>query len=607
MTKTSLTKSKKIILSIIFLIISLIFSRFLSIKSMFVVISLNFIPAMIAGIYLGPIYSAIICGISDLIGAILFPFGPYFIGFTLSSTLSGFIYGMFLYKKPGEERKNSKFIIQLVISSFIVLVGIKIFLESWFLQILYNKTYFDIISSRYLVELIMLPIQVIVIFLLEKILNPVFKKHLYSEEKITIDQYLSTFNKFTENPNLDAMEFIMEKFDNPQNKLKFIHVAGTNGKGSICEMLAQVLNHTQYKVGKFISPHLIRFNDGIWINDKEISNEEVEEIMEPLSKVITAYNNTHKVPVKWFEAITSLVIIYFAKQKCDLAIMEVGLGGLNDCTNIINADISVLGNIGYDHVDILGNDILQIAKQKAGIIKENSDTVIVKQDKIMQVVENECKNKNSKLHIINKEEILNYHDDKNLQKFDYKQYKNVEINLRGKCQIYNAAEVLEIIDILIKKGYKIPKKAVYDGLKEVVHRARLEILSKDPLIIFDGGHNENAIKNLRENINQYYKENEKVYIISILKTKDYKTIIKNICQDENAIFFFTNGNDKKRYVSKNDLYKEAKKYLDDKKIYKYEFKTAIKIAKKEHKDKTILIIGSFYVYKTACEILNLKR
>ena len=542
----------------------------------------------------------------DLIGAILFPFGAYFPGFTISAALIGLVYGIFLYKKPGEERKNFKFIIQLIISSIIVLGGIKILLESVFLNVLYGKAYLAVIASRFVTQLIMLPLQVIIIFFLEKSLSPFIKKYLYKEETMNIDEYLDTFDKFTKDPNLNAMKFLMERFDHPEKKLKFVHVAGTNGKGSICEMLASVFNNTEYKVGKFISPHLIRFNDGIWINDKQIDNDEIQEILEPLSKAVEEYNKQNKVPVKWFELITSLAIIYFAKQKCDFAIIETGLGGLNDCTNIVDGEISIIGNIGYDHVDILGNNLLEIAKHKAGIIKENSETIITRQEEVISVIEEKCKEQKNNLHIVEEADITNYLCEGEYQSFSYKEYKNIQINLKGKSQIYNATEVLEAIDILKNKGYKISEEAIRTGLKTVVHRARLEKLSDNPTIIFDGGHNENAIKNLKENVEQYYSDNKKVYIVSILKTKDYQTIIKSLCEDKNAIFFFTTGNDKKRYVSKHKLYKEAKKYLNDINMYEEEIEDAISISKKVYGDKIILIVGSFYVYKTVCEVLGLE-
>ena len=227
--------------------------------------------------------------------------------------------------------------------------------------------------------------------------------------------------------------------------------------------------------------------------------------------------------------------------------------------------------------------------------------MIYRQDEVIKIFEEQCKKVNSNLHIIDSKDITNYSQNKDLQKFDFKNYKDIEINLKGKCQIYNAEEVLEAIDILKQDGFKIEEDAIYKGLKTVIHRARLETLSKNPLIIFDGGHNENAIKNLEENIKTYYSNNKKAYIISILKTKDYKTIVENLCRDENAIFFFTSGNDKKKYVSKENLYKEAKKYLNKEKIFKKELIESLDTCKKEYKDRTILVVGSFYVYK---DIIN---
>ena len=169
----------------------------------------------------------------------------------------GLVYGLFLYKKPEKEIKDLNYIVRLVISSIIVLFFIKIFIESAFLNILYGKAYFAVVASRIVTQSIMLPIQVITMFLLEKSLRPFAIKYLYKEERITIDEYLSTFDKFTKDPNLDAMKYIMEKFEHPERKVKFIHIAGTNGKGSIAEMLASILNNTEYKVRKV---HISTFN-----------------------------------------------------------------------------------------------------------------------------------------------------------------------------------------------------------------------------------------------------------------------------------------------------------------------------------------------------------
>lgn len=421
---------------------------------------------------------------------------------------------------------------------------------------------------------------------------------------MNINEYLSHFDKFTKDPTLDAMKWIMNKFDNPHKKLKIVHVAGTNGKGSVTEMLNNCLIHAGYKVGKFVSPHLISFNDGICINNNQISDDEVEEILLPLSKVIEEYNNTHEIPVKWFEVITSLVFIYFYNKKCDFAVIETGLGGTLDCTNIAEPLVSIITKIGYDHMDILGNTLKEIASQKAGIIKKNSQTVFVNQPEIIKVINEKCEKENNILHLINPEDIKNYEFNDYFQNFDYKEYKNIEINLKGKVQTLNAAEVLETIDILKQKGYDIPAGAIKEGLKTVVHRARMEKLNNNPCIIFDGGHNESAIQNLKQNIEQYYNNRDRVYIISILKTKDYNTIIKELSEDKQAIFYFTDGVKERPYVPAEDLAKEAEKFVPRNRIIIKDLQSAINEAKQQYKDRIIFIVGSFYIYKKVIDILK---
>ena len=419
---------------------------------------------------------------------------------------------------------------------------------------------------------------------------------------MNIEEYLSKFSKITENPTLEAMEWLMNEFDNPHKKTKFIHIAGTNGKGSICEMMSNILQQAGYRVGKFISPHLIRFNDTILVNGEEIKDDEVEEILSELSKKIDIYNNTHKTPVKWFEVITSIALIYFAKKQCDIVVLETGLGGRTDCTNIVDSTISVIANIGYDHMDILGNTIEEITMHKAGIIKQNSDTVMLYQKKVTPIVQKECEIKNAKLHLINEDELTNYNYDENYQVFDYDKYKKIEINLKGKVQIYNAAICIKCAEILNQKGYNISNVAIRQGLKAVIHKARFETIHKNPLVIFDGGHNENAIKNLVTTLNQYYNGKDKVFIVSILKTKDYKTIIEQITKMDGT-FIFTSGNDKNRYVPKEELYSIAKK-LEKTNILKLELKDALIESINNFNNNIICVVGSFYVYSDVINIVK---
>ncbi len=410
-----------------------------------------------------------------------------------------------------------------------------------------------------------------------------------------IEEYLKKFDAVTKDPTLDAMAYFMKEFGNPHKKTKFIHIAGTNGKGSVCEMINNILVNAGYTVGKYISPHLIRYNERITVNNQEITDQEMSDILERLSKKVDEYNETHDIPVKEFEVVTSLALIYFAEKNCDFVVLETGMGGTDDCTNIADGMISIITDIGLDHMDILGKTIEEITDKKAGIIKKNNDTIMCYQEKVTDIIAKKCQEENNKLHIVNQEDIKNYSFDKNYQTIDYQEYKDVKINLKGKCQIYNAAVALECITLLKQKGFKVPNEAIEKGLSTVVHKARFEIIKKNPTIIYDGGHNENAAKNLVTTINQYYPEKKKVYIISLLKTKDYRTVIKILTQDKNGIFIFTTGNDKNKYVDQEVLCNEAKKYTNN--VYQEELLDAIKTAQEKYQKEIIMVVGSFYVYK----------
>lgn len=266
----------------------------------------------------------------------------------------------------------------------------------------------------------------------------------------------------------------------------------------------------------------------------------MSDILDKVSKKVDLYNSKHKIKVKEFEIFTTLALIYFAEKECDFVVLETGLGGRYDCTNIACGIISIITDIGLDHMDILGNTVEKIASEKAGIIKEKNDTVMYPKKDVIDIIRKTCKEKSNTLHLIEESSIKNYSFDRDFQKFDYKNYKNILINLKGKCQVKNSLLAIECIEVLNSKGYTINEEAMRNGLKTVVHKARFEILSKNPKVIFDGGHNEDAVKNLEEMINMYYPSEKKIYIISMLKTKDYKTVIKILTsQDKKSIFIFT--------------------------------------------------------------------
>ena len=403
----------------------------------------------------------------------------------------------------------------------------------------------------------------------------------------------------TENQSVKKMKKIMEKLGNPQNKLKYIHVTGTNGKGSVIEMLNSILVNSNLKVGKFISPHLVCYNERISINGEYIKDEEIQEIFEEVQPIIEDEN----IELNFFEFFTMIAFIYFYKQNVDIVLMEVGFGGLYDSTNIIHPMISVISSIGYDHMKVLGNTLEEIARQKAGIIKENSETVYMEQEpNINHIIAETCEENHNMLHMIQQSEIKNQRFEKDMEIFDYKQYHDIEVNLKGKKQIQNAALVLECCNILNKKGYILSEEVIKNGLKSVIHKARFEVIHQNPTMIFDGGHNEQAIENLKETIELYYKNAKKIYVISVLKSKDYHQIIEDILDKDN-VYIFTNGNDENLFRDKHLMYKYAKKLNDEAEMYEIELEKAIQFCK-EKTDSVSFVIGSFYVYNDIKKFLK---
>lgn len=421
-----------------------------------------------------------------------------------------------------------------------------------------------------------------------------------------IENYLKNFYKGTRKPTLKTMKYFMDKYNSFDKQMKFIHIAGTNGKGSCTEIISNILIKQGYKVGKFLSPHLIKYNERISINGKEITNEEMEKLINELNPLINSYNKKEKSKVTFFELETIMALLYFYRNNVDFVVLETGLGGLYDSTNIITKPlVSIITSIGYDHIQMLGNTLQEIAYQKAGIIKEESNTVIFEQiPEVERVFQKECEKKNNNLYIVKNEDISNYSFNNEFQTFNYKNIKNLKINLKGKIQTQNASICIEAIEILKRLGYVITEESIRNGLKSVVHKARMEQLNNSPLIIYDGAHNEPAIKNLQEMIKMYYKDYEKVYIISILKRKDYKNMLKLLSQDKHASFILTSGNDPNRFTNAEELYEHIKKYIPEEKLYIKSLKNALEYIMKNNLNVINFVVGSFYTYGDTIKILR---
>lgn len=420
---------------------------------------------------------------------------------------------------------------------------------------------------------------------------------------IEVNDYLKNFYKGTKNPSLKAMQYFMDIYDNFEKQMKFIHIAGTNGKGSCTEITSNILVKQGYKVGKFLSPHLIRYNERISINGEEISDKEMLNLIEELKPLIDKYNEKEEVNITLFELETTMALLYFYRNNVDFVILETGLGGLYDCTNIITKPlVSIITSIGYDHMHILGNTLPEIAYQKAGIIKKNSNTVIFEQlPEVDNIFVIECKRKNNNLHIVKKTDISNYTFNNEFQYFNYKNIDNLKINLKGKIQIQNASLCIETVKVLSELGYNITIENIKKGLKTVVHRGRMEQLNNKPVIVYDGAHNEPAIHNLQSMVKMYYNDFKRVYIISILKRKDYSKMLKLLAEDANALYVLTSGNDSNNYATSDELYECMKEYVQTDKICKKSLDDAIVQAMNNKSDTANFIVGSFYTYGTVVD------
>lgn len=327
---------------------------------------------------------------------------------------------------------------------------------------------------------------------------------------------------------LERLQKLLVLLGHPEDKLKFIHVAGTNGKGSTSAMLSSILSCAGYKTGLFTSPYLEVMNEQIRINGETIDNEAFVKNVKIIKDAVILLPN-EDYPTE-FELITAIAFNYFLSQKCDIVVLETGMGGQGDATNVIPTPlISVLTNIGLDHTAILGDSLTEIARCKAGIIKENGVVVSYEQEsEVEKVIQNKCVEKNAK-YVTASFAYIQVHDEcLSMQKFSYQSYCNLSLPLIGEHQRKNAAVALEVITQLRAQGYNISDDMVKRGLFQVSWPARFEILAKKPLIILDGGHNEQCIDEVVKVLGKYVPDKKVIFVIGVMADKNYKGMIRKL-------------------------------------------------------------------------------
>lgn len=335
-------------------------------------------------------------------------------------------------------------------------------------------------------------------------------------------EYINKTEWFGSRPGLERITELLEKLGNPQNGMKFIHIAGTNGKGSCAAMTASVLKAAGYKTGLFTSPYLYRFNERMQINGKQIDDD---VLAADVSLVKIAADAMADHPTE-FELMTAAAMVWFKEQNCDIVVLEVGLGGRLDATNVIKApEACVIMNIGLDHTAVLGNTVEQIAEEKAGIIKPGADCVLYQQSQsVTEIVRERCDEVGARLHVADFSELHSEFDSLFGQSFTYRG-EVYALPLLGANQLRNAAVVLELVEVLRRRGWALDQSDVEHGLYAVSWPGRFELVNDEPCFIVDGGHNPQCAQTVADNLARYFPGRRITLLVGVLADKDYPAML----------------------------------------------------------------------------------
>ncbi|MEG2245817.1 MAG: folylpolyglutamate synthase/dihydrofolate synthase family protein [Peptostreptococcaceae bacterium] len=422
-------------------------------------------------------------------------------------------------------------------------------------------------------------------------------------------KYIHGSHKFGIRLGLDNIKKLLELLDNPQDKLKIIHIAGTNGKGSTCSFISTILKEGGYKVGLYTSPFLETFTERIRVNGENIPEDEVGNIVSLIKeKIEVMVNEGYSYPTE-FEIVTAMAFYYFYNENVDFVVLEVGLGGRYDATNVIEKPIvSVITSISMDHIGVLGDTLGKIAFEKGGIIKENCTTIVYPQKyEAGEVIKNICKENRSKYIECNFNDINIKQSNINLQKYDCiinkKEYKDLEIKLIGDHQVKNSVLALNVIDYINDNlGLNISEECIRKGLAQTSWPGRIEKIKENPMFIIDGAHNEEGAESLAKAMDKYFKDKNKVLIIGMLEDKDISSVLDILIPRFNKVI--TTTPDNPRSIDADKLKKKIEEYNIDV-ISKPKINEAVEYALQNTKKEDVIIsAGSLYMIGNVRSIIK---
>lgn len=422
-------------------------------------------------------------------------------------------------------------------------------------------------------------------------------------------KFIETSHKFGMRLGLKNTSKLLELLGNPQDKLKFIHVAGTNGKGSVCSFISNTLKEQGYKVGLYTSPYLETFTERIRLNGENIPEEDVARIVTLMKdKIEIMVQEGFAYPTE-FEIETAMAFYYYYEQKSDYVVLEVGLGGRFDATNVIKTPLaSVIVSLSLDHIGILGDTLGKIAYEKAGIIKEDGITVVYKQEKEAEdVIKEVCKGKNNKYVEANFNDMVIKKSDINSQIFDCtilgEKLENMEISLIGEHQVNNAILALTVIKVLkdIRK-VEISEDSIRKGLLETKWPGRIEKIKDNPTFIIDGAHNEDGAKSLSKALKKHFKDKKMTLLIGMLKDKDIDSVLEILMDKFDKVITTTPDSD--RAISCEELKEKIEKYVEDVTAI-CDIDDAVKyVLENAKEDEVIISAGSLYMIGTVRKLVK---
>ena len=528
---------KRLSLLAMFIALQIVLSKFLMLQlAPSVRLSIDSVPILLAGLWFGPLAGALVGTVSDFLGTLMFPTaGAYFPPLTVAFLLIGLTAG--ILSRVVKVKQPLLRIALIVIPSEIV--GSYLF-KSFALSFLVGAPFSVLLAARALPVAIVMIVNTVLVALLNRTLgekalrDPAQGKKISSSDSslldtMTYDEAMDYIHHVTwrgSRLGLERTSELLERIGNPQRKLKFVHIAGTNGKGSTCAMIAKALTLAAYRTGLYISPFINRFNERMQLNGEPISDEMLAEI--------TAFVRPHAEAMAdhptEFELITVIAFEYFLRSKSDIVVLEVGMGGELDSTNVIGTpELAVITNIGLDHTRELGPTITDIAKAKAGIIKPDGDVLIYDQNpKADEVFANACLSRGARLHITDHNRISNVSASLAALSFDCIPYGAMTCGLVGTYQAKNAAVAITALELLQQKGWNMTEQHIRDGLRSVRWPARFELLQQNPIFIADGGHNPQGIAAVAESLREHFPARKITFLIGIMADKDIPQMIEQL-------------------------------------------------------------------------------